>query len=85
LGRVLRGRRDQAFLMTKCCSHGRGKQVAMQMLEDSLRRLQTDHLDRWQLHEVVYDNDPDLHFAADGAIEALTFASSVMTTLWSMD
>jgi predicted aldo/keto reductase-like oxidoreductase len=74
LGRVLRGRREQAFLMTKCCSHGRSKQVAMQMLEDSLRRLQTDHLDLWQLHEVIYDNDPDLHFAADGAVEALTLA-----------
>ncbi len=46
----------------------------MAMLEDSLRRLQTDHLDLWQIHEVIYDNDPDLHFAPDGAVEALTLA-----------
>ncbi len=73
-GRALRGKRDQVFLMTKVCSHGRGRATAMQMLEDSLRRLQTDHLDLWQIHEVVYDNDPDLHFAPDGAVEALTMA-----------
>jgi predicted aldo/keto reductase-like oxidoreductase len=74
LGRCLRGKRASAFLMTKVCSHGRSKAVAMSMLEDSLRRLQTDHLDLWQIHEVIYDNDPDLHFAPDGAVEALTLA-----------
>lgn len=74
MGRALRGKRDQVFLMTKVCSHGRGRATAMQMLEDSLRRLQTDHLDLWQIHEVVYDNDPDLHFAPDGAVEAITQA-----------
>jgi len=74
MGRALRGYRDKVFLMTKVCSHGRGRDVAMKMLEDSLRRLQTDHLDLWQIHEVVYDNDPDLHFAPGGAVEALTLA-----------
>ena len=39
-----------------------------------MRRLQTDHLDLWQIHEVIYDNDPDLHFAPGGAIEALDAA-----------
>ena len=53
--------------MTKVCTHGRDKRVAMQMLEESLRRLRTDHLDIWQIHEVVYDNDPDLIFRPDGA------------------
>jgi aryl-alcohol dehydrogenase-like predicted oxidoreductase len=58
-------------LMTKVCTHGRDKNVAMRMLEESLRRLQTDHLDVWQIHEVIYENDPDLIFAPNGAIEAL--------------
>jgi aryl-alcohol dehydrogenase-like predicted oxidoreductase len=71
LGAALKGKRDQVVLMTKVCTHGRNKAVAMGMLEDSLRRLQTDHLDIWQIHEVVYFNDPDLIFAPDGAAEAL--------------
>jgi aryl-alcohol dehydrogenase-like predicted oxidoreductase len=74
LGTALRGRRDQAFVMTKVCTHGRGKDIAMQMLEQSLRRLQTDHLDLWQIHEVIYYNDPDLIFAPGGAAEALETA-----------
>jgi aryl-alcohol dehydrogenase-like predicted oxidoreductase len=71
LGRALDGRRDQVFLMTKVCTHGRDRAVAMQQLEESLRRLRTDHLDLWQVHEVIYENDPDLHFAKGGVIEAL--------------
>jgi len=57
--------------MTKVCTHGRGRREAMRQLEQSLRRLHTDHLDLWQVHECVYDNDPDLHFARGGVIEAL--------------
>jgi len=71
LGRALRGRRDRVFLMTKVCTHGRPADVAMEQLEQSLARLGTDHLDLWQIHECVYDNDPDLHFAAGGVVEAL--------------
>jgi uncharacterized protein len=74
LGKALKGKRDQAILMTKVCTHGREKKIAMRMLEESLRRLQTDHLDVWQVHEVVYENDPDLIFAQDGAAEALLAA-----------
>jgi aryl-alcohol dehydrogenase-like predicted oxidoreductase len=74
LGRALRGKRDQVVLMTKVCTHGRDKKVAMEQLEESLRRLQTDHLDVWQIHEVIYYNDPDLIFAPNGAAEALTQA-----------
>jgi uncharacterized protein len=74
LGIALRGKRDRAFVMTKVCTHGRDKDVAMQMLEQSLRRLQTDHLDLWQIHEVIYYNDPDLIFRPNGAAEALLAA-----------
>ena len=71
LGKALGSRRNEAVVMTKVCTHGRDKTVAMQMLEESLRRLRTDHLDVWQVHEVVYDNDPDMIFAPKGAAEAL--------------
>lgn len=71
LGRALRdGRRDKVFLMTKVCTHGRSGKLAMQMLEDSLRRLQTDHLDLWQIHGIVYENDPELAYAKGGVLEA---------------
>jgi aryl-alcohol dehydrogenase-like predicted oxidoreductase len=74
LGKALKGKRDQVLVMTKVCTHGRDKKIAMRMLEESLRRLQTDHLDVWQIHEVIYDNDPELIFAPDGAAEALLTA-----------
>jgi len=71
LGKALKGKRQDAFVMTKVCTHGRDKKIAMRMLEESLRRLQTDHLDLWQVHEVIYENDPELIFAPGGAAEAL--------------
>jgi aryl-alcohol dehydrogenase-like predicted oxidoreductase len=71
LGKALEGKRNQVILMTKVCTHGREKKVAMQQLEQSLVRLRTDHLDVWQIHEVVYDDDPDKIFSPGGAIEAL--------------
>ena len=71
MGAALEGRRGGVFLMSKVCTHGRDAKVAMRQLEDSLRRLRTDHLDLWQVHECVYDSDPDLHFARGGVIEAL--------------
>jgi aryl-alcohol dehydrogenase-like predicted oxidoreductase len=76
LGRALVGKRADVFVMTKVCTHGRGAQVAMNQLEDSLRRLKTDHLDLWQIHECIYDNDPALHFAAGGVVEALERAKT---------
>jgi aryl-alcohol dehydrogenase-like predicted oxidoreductase len=71
MGRGLQGRRDKVFLMTKVCTHGRESALAMQMLEQSLCRLQTDHLDLWQIHGVTFDNDPDLFIRPNGAAEAL--------------
>jgi predicted aldo/keto reductase-like oxidoreductase len=60
--------------MTKVCTHGRDKALAMKMLEESLRRLQTDRLDLWQIHGVVFENDPDLFIRPNGAAEALRVA-----------
>jgi aryl-alcohol dehydrogenase-like predicted oxidoreductase len=74
LGRALTGKRDGVIVMTKVCTHGRKKAVAMRQLEESLRRLRTDHIDVWQIHEVIYWNDPDLIFAPGGAAEALAEA-----------
>ena len=71
MGRAIADRRERVFLMTKVCTHGRDATVAMRQLDQSLRRLQTDHLDLWQVHECVYYNDPDRHFARGGVIEAL--------------
>ena len=71
LGKALAGRRDKVFLMTKVCTHGRDAKVAMRQLEQSLRRLKTDYLDLWQVHEVAYYNDPERHFMKGGVIDAL--------------
>jgi uncharacterized protein len=71
MGKALEDRRKDVFLMTKLCTHGRGKREAMRQLEQSLRRLKTEFLDLWQIHECVYYNDPERHFARDGAVEAL--------------
>ena len=71
MGKGLVGRRHNAFLMTKVCTHGRGRKLALKQLHESLKRLKTDYLDLWQIHEVVYDNDPELHFAKDGVVAAL--------------
>jgi aryl-alcohol dehydrogenase-like predicted oxidoreductase len=50
-------RRDKVFLMTKNC--GRDAKEVAKHLEDSLRRLKTDHIDLVQFHEINYDNDPE--------------------------
>lgn len=71
MGRAIADRRERVFLMTKVCTHGRDAKVAMKQLDESLRRLKTDHLDLWQVHECAYYNDPDRHFARGGVIDAL--------------
>jgi predicted aldo/keto reductase-like oxidoreductase len=71
MGRAIRDRRERVFLMTKVCTHGRDATVAMRQLDASLRRLQTDYLDLWQIHECAYYNDPERHYARGGAVEAL--------------
>ena len=74
MGIALRSKRDSVILVSSVCTHGRKQDVAMRMLEQSLVRLQTDHLDVWQIHEVIYCNDPELSYASDGVLEALTKA-----------
>jgi predicted aldo/keto reductase-like oxidoreductase len=70
MGKALRdGYRQKAFLMTKI--DGQTKQAASQQLEESLRRLQTDHIDLLQFHEVIRDTDPDRIFAKSGGMEAV--------------
>ncbi|MGD0403919.1 MAG: aldo/keto reductase [Candidatus Acidiferrales bacterium] len=71
MGKGLKGLRDKVFLMTKVCTHGRDSSLALQMLEESLNRLQTDHLDLWQVHGVSFENDPALFMRPGGAAEAL--------------
>jgi aryl-alcohol dehydrogenase-like predicted oxidoreductase len=71
LGDGLRGKRDKVFLMTKVCTHGRDGALGTKMLDESLRRLETDHLDLWQIHGVAFESDPRLAFAKGGIIEAM--------------
>lgn len=63
--------RDELFVMTKDCAHDRKAPNSMVKLEQSLRRLQVAALDLWQLHEVVWEDDPDWIFAPGGSAEAL--------------
>jgi predicted aldo/keto reductase-like oxidoreductase len=61
------GYRDKVFLMTKV--DGRTRESAQKQLDESLRRLRTDHVDLWQFHEIIRFDDPDRIFADDGAIQ----------------
>ncbi|MGG6239229.1 aldo/keto reductase [Nodosilinea sp. AN01ver1] len=69
MGNALRdGYRDRVFLMTK--ADGRTKASAAQQIDESLKRLQTDHIDLLQFHEVIRLEDPDRIFAEEGAVAA---------------
>ncbi len=69
MGKALRdGYREKAFLMTKI--DGRTRTAAALQIDDSLRRLQTDHIDLLQFHEVIRENDPERIFSAGGGMEA---------------
>ncbi len=73
MGKALRdGYRQKVFLMTKI--DGRTRQAAAQQIDESLRRLQTDHFDLLQHHEIIRLEDPDRIFASGGAMEALLAA-----------
>lgn len=74
MGKAIKDRRAKVFLMTKVCTHGRDAKTAMRQLDQSLKRLKTDYLDLWQIHECAYYNDPERHFAKGGVVEALELA-----------
>src|SRR5881227_1857132 len=69
MGKALRdGYRQRVFLMTKLDGHD--KKTAAKQIDESLSRLQTDHIDLMQFHEVIRFEDPDKIFAPGGSIEA---------------
>lgn len=68
LGKALKDRRDKAFIMTK--SRGRDKTTASRELHESLQRLQTDHLDLWQFHDLQSWEEAETIFHEGGAIDA---------------
>ena len=73
MGKALRdGYRDKVFLMTKI--DGRTKKAATEQINDCLRRLQTDHVDLLQHHEILRMEDPDRVFAPGGSMEAVVEA-----------
>jgi predicted aldo/keto reductase-like oxidoreductase len=79
MGKALRdGYRQKVFLMTKF--DGRTKDSAARQIDESLKRLQTDHLDLVQVHEILRMEDPDRVFAPGGAVEALNDAKKAGKT-----
>jgi predicted aldo/keto reductase-like oxidoreductase len=70
MGKALKdGYRQKVFLMTKL--DGRTKEEATRQINESLQRLQIDHLDLIQHHEIIRFDDPDRIFAENGAQEAV--------------
>ena len=79
MGKALQdGYRQKVFLMTKL--DGRTREAAAKQLDESLKRLQTDHVDLIQHHEVIRFEDPDRIFAEGGAQEAVLEAKKAGKT-----
>jgi aryl-alcohol dehydrogenase-like predicted oxidoreductase len=78
MGRALDGKREKVFLMTKACTHDTGgRREAMAMLDESLKRLRTDYLDLWQIHQVDSVAQVERAFGPGGVVEALDEAKRV--------
>jgi aryl-alcohol dehydrogenase-like predicted oxidoreductase len=71
-GAALGERRGDVFLASK--THDRTRDGSLRLLDDSLRRLRTDHLDLWQLHDLRTSDDLRAIFGRGGALEALVEA-----------
>ncbi len=69
VGEVMKTRRGEAFLATK--TKERTREGSMRMIDESLKLLNTDHVDLWQLHDVGTMTDVNQIFDKGGAIEAL--------------
>jgi uncharacterized protein len=69
IGQVMKTRRREVYLASK--THDRSRDGSLRLLEQSLKLLNTDHLDAWQLHHVTTQDDVDQIFAKGGALEAL--------------
>lgn len=68
IGQVMKTRRKEVFLATK--SHDRTRDGSLKLLEQSLKLLQTDHLDLWQVHNLSRMEQVEQIFAKGGAMEA---------------
>ena len=73
-GATLGERRGQIFLASK--THERTRDGSLRLLDESLRRARTDHLDLWQLHDLRTTDDLDRIFRKGGALEALQQAKA---------
>jgi hypothetical protein len=69
IGKVMKTRRKEVYLASK--THDRTYDGSMRLLENTLKNLQTDHLDAWQIHRVGSQDDLDRMFAKDGVIRAM--------------
>jgi len=69
VGRVMKTRRQDAFLATK--TKERTRDGSLRMIEKSLTLLNTDHVDLWQLHDIGLPEDVNAIFGKGGAMEAL--------------
>jgi len=75
MGKALQdGYRNKVFLMTKI--DGRSREGAQRQINQSLDRLQTDHVDLLQFHEIIRMDDPDRIFGPGGALEAVLEAKA---------
>src|SRR5207244_8654795 len=71
-GAALGERRAEIFLASK--THDRSRDGSLRLLDQSLRRLRTTHLDLWQLHDLRTRRDLERIFSRGGALEALVQA-----------